>query len=190
LDWRSIWDYPPNASLKRLRQDPNVLAPGDVLQIPEKTLKGFPASTDKRHTFRLKGTPAQLCLRLVDQKGRPRANLRYVLTVDGCLLTGTTDSDGKLQENIRPSAQRARLEIQAEAVTERYELPLGHLDPVTEDRGVIQRLCNLGYDCGDEAEVGENTSAALLAFQRRCQLQETGHADDATRARLRQEHGS
>ena len=190
FDWQTLWDYPPNAALKRARPDPNVLAPGDVLQIPDRTLGTYSGGTGQRHIFRRKGTPAKLSLRLVDQKGRPRANLRYVLTIDGSRRSGTTGGDGKIEEFITASAQSAQLEIQTPERTERYELPLGHVDPVANERGVIHRLCNLGYDCGGETNIGEHTSAALRAFQRRCQLQDTGEADDTTRQRLVQEHGS
>ena len=34
-NWRAIYDHPDNAGFKRLRSNPNLIYPGDVIQIPE-----------------------------------------------------------------------------------------------------------------------------------------------------------
>ncbi|MGZ5258926.1 MAG: hypothetical protein ACXWC0_14960, partial [Burkholderiales bacterium] len=38
-DHTTIWNHPSNANLKKLRQSPNVLFPGDVFHIPDKLQK-------------------------------------------------------------------------------------------------------------------------------------------------------
>ena len=72
-----------------------------------------------------------------------------------------------------------------------YPLRLGHLDPITSLSGVADRLNNLAYYNGPRST--EMTSAlqeALRAFQKANNLQESGEADQATRDKLTQIHGS
>jgi hypothetical protein len=93
LAWETIWNHRQNVDLARRRKDPNVLFPGDVLQIPERQLREHPASTDQRHRFILKCKRAKLRLQLM-RGSEPRANERYVLVVDGILSSGTTNGEG------------------------------------------------------------------------------------------------
>src|SRR5918911_5454702 len=53
----TIWNDPANAQLKFLRKDPNILYPGDEIEIPEREPWEGPRPTDARHKFRLKGRP-------------------------------------------------------------------------------------------------------------------------------------
>ena len=71
--WETLWDLPENAELKQMRKDPAVLYPGDRVFIPDLRKKEEPGETEKRHRFRLKGTPSKLVLRFLDDKGQPRA---------------------------------------------------------------------------------------------------------------------
>jgi hypothetical protein len=48
--WRTIYDDPSNATLRRKRPDPNVLAPGDVVMIPDREPRQEPGATGARHT--------------------------------------------------------------------------------------------------------------------------------------------
>src|SRR3979490_2695044 len=50
-DYRTIWDHPNNAALKDLRKNPNVLAPGDQLFIPDKQLRKESRPTGATHRF-------------------------------------------------------------------------------------------------------------------------------------------
>ena len=191
FDWRVVWDHPGNAALKRLRKDPNILAPGDIVVVPEKTVRNHPAATDRRHQFVRKGTPAKLRLQLLDVDHKVRANVRYVAEVAGALIDGVTDSEGRIEAWISPMAQSVSLKVQGQDEEEVYELSLGHLDPITEINGVRQRLINLGFSCDDEGDqIGESTRAAVRAFQLKFDLPETGELDQATRDRLLEKHGA
>jgi len=57
LLWQTIWDDPNNAELKRRREDPHVLLPGDPLYIPGRRVKSVDGATDQRHRFRRRGVP-------------------------------------------------------------------------------------------------------------------------------------
>ncbi len=181
-----VWGDGANAELRRLRQDPNVLQPGDVVVIPEKRAKEVGAAAGKRHRFRRKGVPARLRLTL-RENGAPRAGLEYILEVDGALLRGITDAQGRVDHPLPPDARRGRLILGEE---EEYHLDLGGLDPVDEEAGVRARLDNLGFLGGVGGDHGDPVAAALRRFQEEQGLEVTGVADGATRDALVRVHGS
>jgi hypothetical protein len=186
--WETIWNHPDNAALKAVRQDPNVLLPGDRLAIPALTTKQAGGQTEVRHRFKRKGEPAKLSLRVLDYEG-PRANEDFTINVDGMLGSGTTDSDGCLQVSIPGNALRARLTFPSDGTS--YDFELGGVDPVSEISGVQRRLNNLGYDCGPvDNEFGSRTCDAIRQFQSASGLSQTGEPDQETRSRLKGEHGS
>jgi len=107
--WETLWNLPENKAIREARRDPTVLLPGDVVTIPEKTVKEYVRPTGARHTFRVKNIPAKLNLRLHDEGGEPRANLAYVLTIDGVETRGSTDGEGAVRVPIPPQARRGTL---------------------------------------------------------------------------------
>jgi len=66
--WETLWNHGDNAELKRDRKDPNVLHPGDLVMIPDLTLKEESCATEQVHEFRLKGVPARLNLKVLRPK--------------------------------------------------------------------------------------------------------------------------
>lgn len=183
-----IWSHAANAGLKSERSDPNVLLPGDEIEVPDKETKTLGRGTDSRHRFKRKQVPAKLRLRLL-HNGKPRADAAYSLDVDGTLLEGRTDGDGRLEHRIPPDAREGTLTLKATG--EVYPLNLGKLDPVEDDTGLQQRLANLGlYRHAVDGRVGPKTRAALALFQAREGLEATGEPDDATREALRKAHES
>src|SRR4051812_3439024 len=92
--WETIWNHGDNADLKALRKDPNVLFPGDIVVIPEKTPRIETKPVDALAKFVKKIVMAQVKLRLLDLKRQPRANLDYIATVDSVVTTGKSDGDG------------------------------------------------------------------------------------------------
>ena len=182
--WRTIWDHPENAALKAKRKDPNVLFADDDIFIPEKQTKEVSKGCEQEHVFTLKGEPAKLKIRLL-KLGQPRAGEEYVLEVDGDLIDGKTDGDGKIEHFIPPDAKSGRLIMKNGKET--YSLKLGNLDPLDLPSGIQQRLNNLGYSCGGEmGEIGELTKKALKEFQADYKLPESGEADAATKAKLKE----
>ena len=144
FDWQTLWNLPENAELKRQRKDPNVLYPGDQLFVPELRLKELDAATDQVHTYRLKGTPAKVRLRFLED-GEPRAGESYILIIDGAGRSGTLDSEGRLEEPIPPEADSVTIIIADEHP---IVLKLGSVDPVNTISGVQGRLSNLGFPRG------------------------------------------
>ncbi|HEX9982744.1 MAG TPA: peptidoglycan-binding domain-containing protein [Thermoanaerobaculia bacterium] len=179
----TIWNADENSELRAVRPSGNVLLPGDVVVIPDKTAKAVGCATGQRHVFRRKGVPEQFRLRLLDE-GTPRAGVEYVFAVDGHELAGKTDDDGKIEQWIPPGAQEATLVVDGEE----YAFQLGRLAPAVDDGGVIARLTNLGYLAIDEPSP-EELQTAVRAFQRAAALEVTGVVDDATRQALLTAHG-
>jgi hypothetical protein len=182
--WRTIWEHGENAELKAKRKDPNVLFADDEIFIPDKQLKEVSKGTEQKHKFKRKGEPCKLKVQLM-KSGRPRANEKYVLNLDGTLLNGTTDGEGKLEHFIPGESRSALLLLRGGQ--EALPLRLGDLDPCDQLTGIQQRLNNLGFDCGSESgDVGPETAEAIKKFQAAYKLDVTGEADEATKSKLKE----
>ena len=122
----------------------------------------------------------------------PWANVPYTLEIDGARASGTTGADGTMALVIPPNAKKGTLVLAAGGPHERrMQLELGHMDPVLSDRGVRQRLQNLGFlPSTDEEPPPGMLESALLQFQRAQSLPTTGAVDQATRDRLVVAYGS
>lgn len=191
VPWEKIWEHPENAALKRRRGDPDVLARGDELFVPypEEAVKEVSAATGAVHRFAATLPPPEVRVRFLGG-GAPRKGKRYVLELDdGTRQEGTTDGDGCLVERIPATVERAVVRFESPDLgADTWVLKLGHLDPIGEDRGVRQRLRNLGYHCDDGD--AEDLKAALALFQGEHGLEASGALDDATRGTLREVHGA
>lgn len=186
--WKTIWDHPANSELKRVRRNPSILLPGDLLTIPPIRPAEQRCQTNSQHRFRLKGYPAKLKLRLL-QNGTPRANLSYILIIDGHSVSGCTDEDGWLEQPIPPESVHGRLILGKGG--EKYTLNIGQLDPINEISGVQGRLKNLGhYEGTINGEIDRKTEDALRAFQRKRELPESGRLDARTKTALLESHCS
>jgi N-acetylmuramoyl-L-alanine amidase len=189
--WETIWNDSQNAELKRNRKDPNVLFMGDEVFIPEKNEKTESCATKQRHRFRKKGVPSKFRLVLEDEQNQPRANLPYVLKIDGELFSGETDAEGALELQIPPNAKLGKLTVEADDDKEVYELNFGHIDPISEVSGIQARLNNLGYDCGPtDGKLCPATKEAISTFQEEHGLPVTGEPDEQTQQKLKEEHAS
>ncbi len=181
--WGTLWNHANNAALKQKRKDPNVLMEGDMVHIPDLTLKEDSAATERKHRFKLKGVPAKLRLQLLLDE-EPRANESYTLYVDQVeKAKGRTDGDGFVEAPVPPNAKQARLLIGTGDEREEYVMELGTVDPIDTDDGVRERLHNMGYPAS------EDLGQAIEAFQARERLSVTGKTDDTTRERLKERFG-
>ena len=187
---RTLWNHPANAALKQKRKNPNVLLPGDVVVIPDRESGAENAATEQKHIFKARGEKVKLQLRLL-LNNKPRTNLSYTIIVDGNMIEGKTDSDGWINTPIPAVARTAKLVISSAAISEEYDLGLGFLDPAEEISGVKGRLGNLGFYGGDlDDSPNANLGSALNGFQKENGLEETGIADEATKSKLVEIHGS
>lgn len=189
-DWRAVWDHPQNAELKRLRKSPNVLAPGDVVFVPDKSPGEQRVASGQRHRFVVSGATITLELTLRDRKGSALANKSFEIAAGGVTRTGTTDGDGHLEVKLPVTAREGTLLVSGGGGPElTVPIAIGHLDPVDQDSGVRQRLRNLGLlpHASPSAAVVEDV---VRRFQKANGLADTGTVDEATRDKLREKHKS
>ena len=201
--WKTLWNLPENDALKAKRKNPNVLMTGDIVHIPDLTVRNEPGATEKTHKFVLKGVPEKLHITLLDSDHKPRRNMAYKMVIDGKWRSGTTDGDGKITENIPPNAKTGQLIFPspqsaasvggskpAKPQNQVISLQLGALNPVSNTSGAKARLANLGFYKGPiDENLDGPTKNAIRAFQAKKGLPQTGNLDDATTAQLQQLHG-
>lgn len=180
--WETLWNHPKNAKLNLKRKDPSVLQEGDIVYIPDLTIKEESGTTEQRHKFRLKGVPAKIKIRLcVDDQ--PRMNEPFILYVDDVeVYQGNTDGDGYVRAAIPPNAKKGKILVGSGDEQDVFVFLLGTVDPIETDEGVRGRLYNMGYDVSDLTE-------AIRNFQSKENLNITGIADVPTLARLKERFG-
>ncbi|CAN7365327.1 peptidoglycan-binding domain-containing protein [Pseudoduganella sp. LjRoot289] len=160
----------------------NILAPGDVLVIPDLRPGETACETDHRHTFRRIGVPMLFRLQLLED-GQPRQQVLYVLELADTVLKGYTDAQGCIARYIPNDTLAGRLIVDDGVIDVR--LQFGHMDPAGTDEGVRKRLFNLGFAAPPEPD---GLRAAVRRFQHDSGLPETGHVDDQTRGQLLARH--
>ncbi len=191
-DFHTIYDDPANADFKKLRPDPNLIYPGDVLVIPDTTPPAFTVATGKAYSFMVKAPSARLSLQAEVQGAH-----HYRLVVGAKTYTGQTDGSAPIEHHIAADAATGRIELwpatsgngNAEQGLFGWDLQLGALDPIEELSGVQSRLANLGYYNGPvDGQENDDLALAAARFQDDEGLSATGEIDDDTRAALRSRH--
>jgi hypothetical protein len=192
-DYTVIWDHPNNSDLKKQRQNPNVLLPGDQIFIPDMEQKQESGPTDKHHTFTVDKKTLKLRLVLEDIYEKPIASAQCALLVGDQTFQLTTDGHGKLEQEIPLDATDATLVIRGDQTpfaNDIIPVKIGHLDPLDELPGQIARLNNLGYFAGKLD--GSDTDAfesAVEEFQCDHGLTVDGICGPNTQAKLKEVHG-
>lgn len=192
-DWRVIYNHPKNADFKRLRPNPNLIFPGDVIYIPLPEFKEEACPTGQRHRFTVEHEGTYLNVRLIDSDDKPIVGGKFAFTIDSQRFEGKTDGDGYAKQRIHPGSRLARLEFwpdpkNAEAKHE-WQVLIGHLDPLPNLAAVQARLQNLGYDCGPVDGIdGPLTQAGVKQFQKDYDLLVDGIVGPQTRGKLLEIH--
>lgn len=192
-DYRTIWLHPNNADLKKLRQNPGILFPGDVVYIPDHQPRIEPRPTDQLHKFVKHIPELKLRLTVEDLYEKPISSAPCVLTIAGQNQDLITDSTGLLEQTIPPDAHEAALIVNTpETAFEGVQFPIliGDLNPVDEVTGQAARLTNLGYYFADvENPDPAEFASAVEEFQCDHGLTVDGKCGPQTQAKLKQVHG-
>ncbi len=189
LFWETVWNDSDNTTLRQQRGDPNVLLPGDEVVLRPIEIRYEEGATEQRHRFRKHGIPALLRLRLLNN-GEACADTEWTLDIEGRLIHGSTDSDGRLEVSIPPTARSGRLILRAEGQEREFPIAIGNIDPADTVSGAQGRLRDLGYNVGPiDGDLGPQTRTALKAFQNDHNLEDSGELDSATSAALVRQFG-
>jgi len=192
-DWRSIYHHPQNGALQQERPNPNVLAPGDRVYVPDRDTQAKDAATDMKHTYVLARDQTTLRIVAADEDGKPYQQLDYQLTIGKEVLKGKTDDQGKVQHIIDAGETSAVFTLWWPGPPLRrctWRMQLGHLDPVTKVTGIQARLNNLGHKAGPvDGVLGPETRAAVRSFQEKYHLAVDGDPGPITQSKLEAMHG-
>ncbi len=212
---RPIWEMGENSSLRKQRENANVLFPGDVLVLPPREVRHEPCVTEKRHRFVRKSEKLLLRVALQGPKGRPLAGHECTVAVDTQSTPSelVTDSKGFIEVGLHPDSESGSVtdhgaagSVTADSKGIRFEREIefrvGHLDPVTEVSGQIARLNNLGYDAGvlpdhdltatEKSDLQNSLQFRSAAEEFQCDqgLTVDGKCGPNTQKSLRDAHGS
>jgi len=182
----TIWNHEKNRDLKDLRKNPNVIAPGDEVHIPDLTIEEMDKPTEKRHRFRRKGVPEVLRVQFLTE-GEPRADQECQVKLGAKTHDISTDAEGWIEVPIPPDAAKAFITFKTGG---KYELDLGKMDPVGTVAGVQKRLENLKMYHGKiDGQESAELNRAIMLFQRVHGLDPTGTMDSDTESKLEEEAG-
>jgi Putative peptidoglycan binding domain len=196
-DYRTIWDHPQNAQLKKQR-NPNVLFPGDSFFIPDREIRTENRPTDQLHKFKRPDEPLKLTIVLNRVYGDPFANTPCSLVIDTTKTELTSDGSGKIENEISKAAVNGVVIVQDQIaaggtsvpVSREIRIKIGHLDPVEELSGQKARLANLGYYRGpDEPTDDDEFLSAVEEFQHEHGVGVDGKCGPNTQAKLKTVHG-
>lgn len=181
--------HPNNAALFRDRQ-PGILAPSEVVFIPDPQPAVFGAGTGQRHTFVKKILRAKVRIVVQSFGGRAQSSLDCAVDCDGEKTKVTTQADGLIEFSIHPSATEATVTIAAPAAPVTLKVEIGGVGPVRNEDAALLRLRNLGYfrPCFPEEEANEQKTA-IEEFQLENGLEVTGELDDRTKQKLEKVYG-
>jgi hypothetical protein len=194
FDADDVWNDPANGALRELRKTPDVLYPGDVLQLPVAKPESQSLVGGSGNAYAASIPCVEVILVLRDDTGN-------LLPSEPCEIEGcgppdgpappptSSDGDGKITLAVPVTQREVTIHLPRKNVT--LQVLVGDLDPIEETSGVQKRLQNLGYGDWSEADEEDETLAgATRAFQKDAGLEPTGTLDDELRQALLRRHGT
>lgn len=184
FDADTVWKDPKNADLRKVRSDPNILWPTDILYIPDEVGREsamHPLITGTTNSFTSEVPMIPLIVQFSDTR---LASQPYTIAELDQLTGLTTDASGLLTATVPVDLHAATITFPTIAFT--CSLRIGWLDPVNTLSGAYQRLRNLGYiDDAFDSATPEVVRSALAALK-----QDRGTASDAAPAAFPADSGS
>jgi N-acetylmuramoyl-L-alanine amidase len=184
-----VWAHPKNAELRKKRSNPDVLAPGDVIWLPEKPdPKWRPVQVGSSNKFVASVPKQTVKVKICGDDGKPLAGATYKVDDGGAVAPpAQTDGDGTATFDVAVHTRSVVLRLPDHKLA--IPVHVGGLDPLSEVSGAIGRLRNLGYCHQHEmategGRLAEYVRFAVAWFQRDQGLSVTGEVDGPTRDKL------
>ena len=191
-----IYNHESNAEFRELRPDPNIIFPGDQINIPDKEKLVRGGFTGYTHVFKVKKPPVEVFrMQITNKAGEPWAGKRILLNIGGETIDAPIGDDGMIEVELTGGDESGgNLEVymdpNSEEPTHVYEIQMGSLDPVEELSGVQARCNLLGFECGVADGInGSNTERGVKEFQAAHGLDVDGIAGPMTKAKLKDVYG-
>lgn len=196
-NYKALWDHPNNADLKKERENPNVLFPGDKVFVPEREVRKESIPADARSSFVLEVKPLKLRVKLLDLSDDPIDRIGKATTRAG---PQDVSPQGHIYEaDIDTLDTDVSLDFKDDPPLS-VHLAVGSLDPVKEQSGQQERLNNLAYFAGFSQKIDpQQFQWAVEEFQcdhkQKDGLKVDGNIDESTangsktQKALEKEHG-
>ena len=186
FDANAVWQSDENASLRKVRADSNMLCAGDVLYVPPAPpAKWLSVKVGQQNKY-VVNVPMVTVSLVLAKNGKPIANTPCTVVGIQAQSPLQTDGAGKLTFEAPASLESVTVEIPSLQIVRRMRI--GHLDPIDETSGLLQRLRNLNF-LGPSQPTPDMLSSAVSAFQRANGLDPSGEVDADTRSKLESVHG-
>ncbi len=181
-----LWNDPANGPLRTTRHNPNILATGDVVYVPELKLREVDRATDQRHRFTAELHSLVTRLAFTTWEGKPVDGVPSEVTLDAKATPAKPAGAAEIEVAVEPTSDRCVVALPIGEVIAR----VGFLEPADTQAGARQRLTNLGYAAGDSADPKDRIfRSAVEEFQCDHGLQVDGKVGPGTRAALVKRHG-
>ncbi|MBB1335683.1 MULTISPECIES: PGRP and LysM peptidoglycan-binding domain-containing protein [unclassified Pseudoalteromonas] len=186
----ALYNHPSNAEFKALRPDPNLIFPGDIINIPPKKEKFMPLRANSLNTFVVKNEKEYFRLQIIHEDGDDITGKRIVLNIGSQTIDTVLQSNRLIEIELNNNdALTGSVDLylnEGETTpTKSFNVQIGNLDPIDTLSGVQGRCNMLGFNCGKVDGVnGTKTKAGVKEFQQAQQLQVDGIAGPVTKSRL------
>jgi hypothetical protein len=162
FDADAVWNDPENADLKKLRPNPNILFPSDILHIPGAApTVTHDLTTGATNTFTRNPPTVVITVKFADAS---LASQPYTVQELEDLTGLTTDASGTLSFTAPVTLEIATVVFTASGTT--CPINVGHLDPIDTLSGIFHRLRHLGFvDISDSVDL-DTIRMALRDFKR------------------------
>jgi hypothetical protein len=183
----TLWQNGKNAELVARRKNRSTLYPGDVLYVPAEPTPPLPLEAGSTNKYTARVPKIAVTLK-IDSKQRPVAGKPFEVHGLGGAepVRGTCGASGEVSFQAPVIVREVQVCIPEVGMV--IPVHIGGLDPLEERSGAVQRLRNLGYLPARANPSEALVAQAIRAFQRSCQLEETGALDAATLQALERAH--
>jgi hypothetical protein len=178
FDADSVWNDPSNDDLRKLRPDPNLLFPGDLLHIPDQQdPPGHKLAVGTTNEFEAPDAPtATVTQTFVGTDPADYASRAFTVSELDQLTGLTTDADGKATFPVPVTLDAVTVVFTDTGET--WRLRIGHMDPIDTLAGVFKRLQNLGCIGGNAVYDAETLSNNIDVIREGLRVLKDRYADD------------